>query len=160
MFAHYRAGIRGNKVAAQPSDHGVGVVFVQTVEGEAVVEQCRHLEGHLPSHLGVDPSMRPYREGLFGPVAVLNRVESAEHAVAIANDSPFGLGAAVFGCDEARARDVADQLDVGMVGINTTVKSAPDLPFGGVKASRLGRELGRFGLDEFANKKLVRRVEG
>jgi succinate-semialdehyde dehydrogenase/glutarate-semialdehyde dehydrogenase len=107
---------------------------------------------------GVDPTMRAYREELFGPVAVLYRAASAEEAVAIANDSPFGLGAAVFGNDEERAQEVAGRLDVGMVGINTTVKSAPDLPFGGVKASGVGRELGRFGLDEFANKKLVRRI--
>jgi acyl-CoA reductase-like NAD-dependent aldehyde dehydrogenase len=53
---------------------------------------------------------------------------------------------------------VADQLEVGMVGLNTTIKSAPDLPFGGVKNSGIGRELGRYGLDEFANKKLVRIV--
>ena len=76
-----------------------------------------------------------YREELFGPVAVLYRVSSAEQAVEIANDSPFGLGAAVFGRDEIKAREVADQLEVGMVGINTTIKSAPDLPFGGVKSS-------------------------
>ena len=107
---------------------------------------------------GVDPTMRAYREELFGPVAVLYRVASAEEAVAIANDSPFGLGAAVFGSDEAKAREVADRLEVGMVGINTTVKSAPDMPFGGVKGSGVGRELGRFGLDEFANKKLVREL--
>ena len=107
---------------------------------------------------GVDPTMRAYREELFGPVAVLYRVRSAEDAIAIANDSPFGLGAAVFSRDEAKAREVADQLDVGMVGINTTIKSAPDLPFGGVKTSGVGRELGRFGLDEFANKKLVRKL--
>ncbi|MBS2937970.1 NAD-dependent succinate-semialdehyde dehydrogenase [Nocardioides sp. J2M5] len=107
---------------------------------------------------GVDTTMRAYQEELFGPVAVLYRVRSAEEAVAVANDSPFGLGAAVFGGDEDHARQVADQLDVGMVGINTTIKSAPDLPFGGVKASGVGRELGRFGLDEFANKKLVRKL--
>jgi succinate-semialdehyde dehydrogenase/glutarate-semialdehyde dehydrogenase len=107
----------------------------------------------------VDPTMRAYREELFGPVAVLYPVSSAEQAVEIANDSPFGLGAAVFGRDETRAGAVADQLDVGMVGINTTIKSAPDLPFGGVKSSGVGRELGRFGLDEFANKKLVRELE-
>ncbi len=107
---------------------------------------------------GVEPTMRAYREELFGPVAVLYRVASAEQAIAVATDSPFGLGAAVFGGDEARAREVADRLEVGMVGINTTVKSAPDLPFGGVKASGVGRELGRFGLDEFANKKLVRKL--
>lgn len=106
----------------------------------------------------VTPEMRAYGEELFGPVAVLYRVDSAGQAVAIANDSPFGLGAAVYGRDEDAARDIADQLDVGMVGINTTIKSAPDLPFGGVKASGVGRELGKFGLDEFANKKLVRKL--
>lgn len=108
---------------------------------------------------GVEPAMRAYREELFGPVAVLYSVKSAEQAIAIANDSPFGLGAAVFGRDETMARQVADELEVGMVGINTTIKSAPDMPFGGVKSSGVGRELGRFGLDEFANKKLVRRLE-
>lgn len=107
---------------------------------------------------GVNPTMRAYREELFGPVAVLYRVDSAERAVMIANDSPFGLGAAVFGRDEAKARAVADELEVGMVGVNTTIKSAPDMPFGGVKSSGIGRELGRFGLDEFANKKLVREL--
>jgi succinate-semialdehyde dehydrogenase/glutarate-semialdehyde dehydrogenase len=128
-----------------------------------------HLGGAVPGGPGayypatvlssVDPTMRAYAEELFGPVAVLFQVSSAEQAIAIANDSPFGLGAAVFGRDETQARMVADQLDVGMVGINTTIKSAPDLPFGGVKSSGVGRELGRFGLDEFANKKLVRKLE-
>ena len=128
-----------------------------------------HLGGAVPEGPGafypatvlsaVDPTMRAYAEELFGPVAVLYLVSSAEQAVAIANDSPFGLGAAVFGRDEAKAREVADRLDVGMVGINTTIKSAPDLPFGGVKSSGVGRELGRFGLDEFANKKLVRQLQ-
>lgn len=83
-------------------------------------------------------------------------MDSADRAVEIANDSPFGLGAAVFGRDETRSREIADRLEVGMVGIDTTIKSAPDPPFGGVKTSGVGRELGRFGLDEFANKKLVR----
>ncbi|QNF95395.1 NAD-dependent succinate-semialdehyde dehydrogenase [Janibacter sp. YB324] len=105
---------------------------------------------------GVNPTMRAHQEELFGPVAVLYRAASAEEAVAIANNSPFGLGAAVFGSGSKSTRDVADQLDVGMVGINTLIKSAPDMPFGGVKNSGVGRELGRFGLDEFANKKLVR----
>jgi succinate-semialdehyde dehydrogenase/glutarate-semialdehyde dehydrogenase len=64
----------------------------------------------------------------------------------------------LFGRDESKAHELADQLEVGMVGINTTTKSAPDLPFGGVKGSGVGRELGRFGLGEFANKKFVREV--
>ena len=107
---------------------------------------------------GVTPEMRAYREELFGPVAVLHRAGSVAEAIDLANDTPFGLGAAVFTSDAAQADRVADRLDVGMVGLNTTIKSAPDIPFGGVKNSGIGRELGRFGLDEFANKKLVRIV--
>ncbi|NKG19823.1 NAD-dependent succinate-semialdehyde dehydrogenase [Paeniglutamicibacter terrestris] len=105
---------------------------------------------------GVTPEMRAFHEELFGPVAVLHRVASAEEAIELANDSPFGLGGAVFTNDQQEAAYVSDRLEVGMVGINTTIKSAPDLPFGGVKASGIGRELGKFGLNEFANKKLIR----
>jgi succinate-semialdehyde dehydrogenase/glutarate-semialdehyde dehydrogenase len=105
---------------------------------------------------GVTPEMRAYREELFGPVAVLHRVDSVDEAIDLANDSPFGLGSAVFTEDANQANYVADRLEVGMVGINTTIKSAPDMPFGGVKSSGIGRELGKFGLNEFANKKLVR----
>jgi succinate-semialdehyde dehydrogenase / glutarate-semialdehyde dehydrogenase len=105
---------------------------------------------------GVTPQMRAFHEELFGPVAVVYQVDSVDEAITLANDSPYGLGSAVFAGDLDQADDVANRLDVGMVGLNTTVKSAPDLPFGGVKNSGIGRELGRFGLDEFANKKLVR----
>jgi succinate-semialdehyde dehydrogenase/glutarate-semialdehyde dehydrogenase len=87
---------------------------------------------------------------------VLHKVASVDEAIELANDSPYGLGSAVFTRDEAEADYVANRLEVGMVGVNTTIKSAPDMPFGGVKNSGIGRELGRFGLDEFANKKLVR----
>jgi len=107
---------------------------------------------------GVTPDMRAYQEELFGPVAVLHRVDSVDEAIDLANDSPYGLASAVFTEDEEQASYVADRLEVGMVGINTTIKSAPDLPFGGVKRSGFGRELGKFGLTEFANKKLVRSI--
>ncbi|KAA0109039.1 NAD-dependent succinate-semialdehyde dehydrogenase [Mycolicibacterium sp. P9-22] len=105
---------------------------------------------------GVTPDMRAYSEELFGPVAVLYKVGSVDEAVRLANDSRFGLGSAVFTKDAALANDIADQLEVGMVGLNSLIRSKPDLPFGGVKASGIGRELGRLGLDEFANKKLLR----
>ncbi|UUU19123.1 NAD-dependent succinate-semialdehyde dehydrogenase [Streptomyces sp. DSM 40750] len=105
---------------------------------------------------GVTPEMRAYSEELFGPVAVLYKVDSVEKAVEVANDSRFGLGSAVFTRDADLAADIADRLDVGMVGLNTLIRSQPDLPFGGVKASGIGRELGRLGLDEFANKKTIR----
>ena len=125
-----------------------------------------HLGGAVPEGEGayypvtvlsdVTEDMRAFREELFGPVAVLYRVNSADEAVDLANDSPFGLGSAIFTDDEHEAQQLAARLEAGMVGINTTIKSAPDLPFGGVKSSGIGRELGKFGLNEFSNKKLVR----
>ncbi|GAA1001461.1 NAD-dependent succinate-semialdehyde dehydrogenase [Subtercola frigoramans] len=107
---------------------------------------------------GVTPDMRLYHEEIFGPVAVVYKVASTDAAVDLANDSPFGLGSAVFAGSGIEADEVAGRLEVGMVGVNMLIRSAPDLPFGGVKNSGIGRELGRFGLDEFANKKLVRRA--
>jgi succinate-semialdehyde dehydrogenase/glutarate-semialdehyde dehydrogenase len=140
--------------------------LVDQVEDAIAKGATVHLGGQVPDGpgafypatvlTGVTPEMRAYREELFGPVAVLYQVDSVDDAIEMANDSPYGLGSAVFTGDLDQADDVADRLDVGMVGVNTTVKSAPDLPFGGVKNSGIGRELSRFGLDEFANKKLVR----
>ncbi|MDQ0381320.1 NAD-dependent succinate-semialdehyde dehydrogenase [Amycolatopsis thermophila] len=105
---------------------------------------------------GVTPGMRAYAEELFGPVAVVHRVASEREAVALANESPFGLAASVYTADVERARALARDLECGMVWINGTSRSAPDLPFGGVKRSGVGRELGELGITEFANKKLVR----
>jgi succinate-semialdehyde dehydrogenase/glutarate-semialdehyde dehydrogenase len=105
---------------------------------------------------GVTPDMQAYAEELFGPVAILFKVTSVDEAIAVANDSRFGLGSAVFTRDETLAAEIADGLEVGMVGLNTLIRSQPDLPFGGVKASGIGRELGRHGVDEFANKKMIR----
>jgi len=104
---------------------------------------------------GVTPEMRAYREELFGPAAVVYRVASVDEAVALANDSPYGLGGAVFAEDEALALAVADQLDTGMVWINEPEGGGPDLPFGGTKRSGVGRELGPAGIAEFVNKKLI-----
>jgi succinate-semialdehyde dehydrogenase/glutarate-semialdehyde dehydrogenase len=103
----------------------------------------------------VTPQMRAYREELFGPAAVIYRVADAGEAVELANNSPFGLGGVVFSSDEARAQEVADLLDTGMVWINSPQGSMADLPFGGTKRSGVGRELGPYGIDEFVNKKLI-----
>ena len=103
----------------------------------------------------VTPEMRAYREELFGPAAVVYRVASVEEAIKLANDSPYGLGGAVFAQDEALALEVADKLDTGMVWINETEGGGADLPFGGTKRSGVGRELGPAGIDEFVNKKLI-----
>ncbi|MDF2506189.1 MAG: NAD-dependent succinate-semialdehyde dehydrogenase [Microbacterium sp.] len=107
----------------------------------------------------VTSDMRAFEEELFGPTAVVYRVPSPQAAVQLANASPYGLSSSVFTRNAEQAATIARQLEAGMVWINSTSKSAPDLPFGGVKRSGVGRELGRFGIDEFANKKLVRILE-
>lgn len=104
----------------------------------------------------VTPEMDVYRQELFGPVAMVFRAGSEAEAVAIANDTPFGLGASVHAGDAEKAARVADQLTAGMVSINEAGGSAAELPFGGVKRSGVGRELGRYGMEEFVNRKLVR----
>jgi succinate-semialdehyde dehydrogenase / glutarate-semialdehyde dehydrogenase len=104
----------------------------------------------------VNAGMDAYHEELFGPVAIVFRAESEEHAVELANDTPFGLGSSVFSADVERARRIADQIDAGMVYINAAGGSQADLPFGGTKRSGIGRELGPVGIDEFANHRVVR----
>ncbi|UFS58804.1 NAD-dependent succinate-semialdehyde dehydrogenase [Subtercola endophyticus] len=104
----------------------------------------------------VTPQMDAYREEFFGPVAALYRVPSEEAAVALANDTPFGLGSYVYTTDPEQALRVADGIDAGMVWINLVLGDAAELPFGGVKRSGSGREMGRFAMEEFVNKKLIR----
>jgi succinate-semialdehyde dehydrogenase / glutarate-semialdehyde dehydrogenase len=105
---------------------------------------------------GVTPDNDAYREEFFGPVAQVYRVASEDEAIALANDTPFGLGSYVVTNDPGQAERVADRLDVGMVFVNAVGAEGVELPFGGVKRSGFGRELGRFGADEFVNKKLIR----
>ena len=84
------------------------------------------------------------------------KVGSEAEAIELANDTPFGLGSYVFTSDKEQALRVADAIEAGMVFINAVGAEGVELPFGGVKASGFGRELGRFGVDEFVNKKLIR----
>ncbi|MDJ0321085.1 NAD-dependent succinate-semialdehyde dehydrogenase [Pseudarthrobacter sp. PS3-L1] len=104
----------------------------------------------------VTPDMRAFSEELFGPAAVVYKVADAKEAIDLANGSPYGLGGSVFSADVQKAQDTADQLETGMVFINSVAQTQADLPFGGVKRSGVGRELARFGMDEFVNKKLIR----
>jgi succinate-semialdehyde dehydrogenase/glutarate-semialdehyde dehydrogenase len=104
----------------------------------------------------VTPEMRAYTEELFGPAAVVYRVANEDEAVELANNSEFGLSAAVYSSDLDRARAVADRVESGMVWINQPSGSSPELPFGGVKRSGYGRELSELGMFEFANRRLVR----
>jgi succinate-semialdehyde dehydrogenase / glutarate-semialdehyde dehydrogenase len=95
-------------------------------------------------------------EEFFGPVASVYKVGSEEEAVRVANDTPFGLGSYVFTTDPEQAERVANKIDAGMVYVNIVGADGAELPFGGVKRSGSGRELGRYGADEFVNKKLIR----
>jgi len=104
----------------------------------------------------VKPENPVYYEEFFGPVALFFKVKNEEEAIALANDSPYGLGGSVFTQDIERGKRVANQIDTGMVFINHPTWTQADLPFGGTKGSGYGRELAESGLDEFVNKKLIR----
>ena len=104
----------------------------------------------------VTREMDAYYEEIFGPVVVVFRARDEEHAIELANDSPFGLGASVWGTDPARLRRVAERIEAGMVYFNRAGGSSADLPFGGIKRSGIGRELGPAGIEEFMNKKAIR----
>jgi succinate-semialdehyde dehydrogenase/glutarate-semialdehyde dehydrogenase len=104
----------------------------------------------------ITPDNDAYREELFGPVAQVYRVSSEDEAVEVANDTPYGLGSYLMTTDEEQAKRVADKIDAGMVYVNVVLADSAELPFGGTKRSGFGRELGRYGADEFVNKKLIR----
>jgi succinate-semialdehyde dehydrogenase / glutarate-semialdehyde dehydrogenase len=104
----------------------------------------------------IKPGNPAYREEFFGPVALFFRVKNEDEAVALANDSDFGLGGSVFTKNVALGKQVASRIDTGMVFINHPTWTACDLPFGGIKNSGYGRELSGLGIQEFVNKKLVR----
>lgn len=101
------------------------------------------------------PGMPAYDDELFGPVASVLIARDADDAVRLANDTPFGLGASIWTADLPRAQELAGRIEAGDVHINDFVKSDPRLPFGGVKKSGYGRELGNYGIKEFTNIKSV-----
>ncbi|MET0929838.1 MAG: NAD-dependent succinate-semialdehyde dehydrogenase [Aeromicrobium sp.] len=103
---------------------------------------------------GITKDMRAYAEELFGPVAVVYSVGSDEEALELANDTAYGLGGSVFSADPARATSLAQRLEVGMANVNSTAGEGAEIPFGGVKRSGFGRELGPLGMDEFVNKRM------
>jgi succinate-semialdehyde dehydrogenase/glutarate-semialdehyde dehydrogenase len=132
---------------------------------DAAVEQGAHLESagkrdgaFFPTGVltGVTAQNDAYHQEFFGPIAMVFKASSEEEAVAIANDTPFGLGSYVFTTDPEQAERVADKIEAGMVFVNGVLLDGVELPFGGIKRSGFGRELGRYGIEEFVNKKLIR----
>jgi succinate-semialdehyde dehydrogenase / glutarate-semialdehyde dehydrogenase len=107
----------------------------------------------------IAPDNPAFRDEFFGPVAMIFRVKDEAAAIALANDSDFGLGGSVFTADQAAGKRVASAVDTGMMFINNISWSDADLPFGGIKNSGYGRELGDMGIQQFVNKKLVRSVK-
>ncbi|CDX33900.1 putative aldehyde dehydrogenase [Mesorhizobium sp. SOD10] len=103
----------------------------------------------------VTPGMAAFDEETFGPVAAIVRVENADEAITLANQTEYGLGAAIWTSDLGRARQLARRIDAGAVFINGMVASDPRLPFGGIKRSGYGRELGVYGIREFVNIKTM-----
>ncbi len=134
----------------------------RTIDQGATVLTGGEHEGNFfsPTLLtGITPDNDGYREEFFGPVAAVYKVAGEDEAIELANDTPFGLGSYVFTTDKEQALRVADQIQAGMVFVNGVGAEGAELPFGGVKRSGFGRELGRYGTEEFVNKKMIRVVE-
>ncbi len=131
----------------------------QAIDGGATLAAGGGREGNFFKTAvitGITKDNPAYTEEFFGPVAQVYKVGSEAEAIELANDTPYGLGSYVFTSDSDQALRVADKIEAGMVFINVVGAEGVELPFGGVKASGFGRELGRFGADEFVNKKLIR----
>ena len=133
----------------QAVDHGAKAL----VGGKRVDRPGSYMEPTILT--GVTPENPAFREEFFGPVALFFRVKDEDAAIALANDSDFGLGGSVFTRDIARGKRVASRIETGMMFVNNIGWSDAELPFGGIKESGYGRELGEMGIQQFVNKKLV-----
>jgi succinate-semialdehyde dehydrogenase/glutarate-semialdehyde dehydrogenase len=148
-------GPLSSTIAAERLDDQVDRAVTQ---GATVVARGERAGTYFPSVVltGVTADNDAHREEFFGPVAIVYRVENEAEAITLANDTPFGLGSYLFTTDHEQALRVADQIDAGMVFVNGVGLDSPELPFGGIKRSGFGRELGRFGIEEFVNRKMIR----
>jgi acyl-CoA reductase-like NAD-dependent aldehyde dehydrogenase len=149
----------GPMISARQRDHVLAQLDDAVAHGARVIAGG---EGHhglwvMPTFLEADHSMDVMKRETFGPVACVVRVRDEDHAVRLANDSPFGLGAVVFGRDEDRAWSVAQRIDAGMVGVNRGVGGAHGSPWVGTKESGYGYHGGRYGHRQFAQARIVSR---
>jgi succinate-semialdehyde dehydrogenase/glutarate-semialdehyde dehydrogenase len=176
LYEDFLSGFAEAMAAAEPSDptsdesemgplsSAAAAERLQVQLDRAVAQGARVVVGgerrgnYFPSTVLTDVSREndAYGEEFFGPVAMVFKVGSEEDAIRIGNDTDFGLGSYVFTDDPEQAMRVADGLDTGMVYVNGVGADSAELPFGGVKRSGFGRELGRYGIEEFVNKKLIR----
>jgi succinate-semialdehyde dehydrogenase / glutarate-semialdehyde dehydrogenase len=138
----------------------VGQVEDALSEGATVHNGTRDLDGpgwYFPPTVlsGITPDMRVAQQEIFGPVAMVERVPDLTAAIAVANDTTFGLGSSVWTTDEAEIKRCVEEIEAGAVFVNAMVASMPEMPFGGIKRSGFGRELSELGLKEFTNAKTV-----
>ncbi|MEU2677645.1 NAD-dependent succinate-semialdehyde dehydrogenase [Streptomyces sp. NPDC007107] len=136
-------------------------VAAAVAEGATLHAEGARNGAHYPAGVltGLTTEHATARQELFGPVAMVFRATDEEDAVRIANDTPYGLGSYVFTTDPVQAERVAHHIEAGMVFVNGVGAEGAELSFGGVKRSGFGRELGRPGIEEFVNKKLIRTVK-
>jgi len=134
------------------------LVDLAVADGATSVSQGQRRGAWFPPTVltDVEPGSASYSQEFFGPVAIVSKVSSEDEAVALANHTPFGLGAYVFTTDPEQGDRIASRIEAGMVYINLICTDEIELPFGGVKRSGWRRELGRQGIEEFLNRKLIR----
>jgi succinate-semialdehyde dehydrogenase/glutarate-semialdehyde dehydrogenase len=137
------------KQIREATDHGARVLL----GGERAGNEGSFLQPTILSD--ITPDNPAFKQEFFGPVALMFFAKDEDEAVALANNSPFGLGGSIYTKDVAHGKRVASRIETGMVFINYPSISAPDLPFGGIKRSGYGKELSNLGIEEFINKKLV-----
>ncbi|HTB83687.1 MAG TPA: NAD-dependent succinate-semialdehyde dehydrogenase [Candidatus Sulfotelmatobacter sp.] len=137
------------KQVREATDHGARVLL----GGERVGNKGSFIQPTILTD--ITPENPAFKQEFFGPVALMFFVKDEDEAIALANNSPFGLGGSVYTTDIEHGKRVASRIETGMVFINYPSISAPDLPFGGIKRSGYGKELSDLGIQEFINKKLV-----
>jgi succinate-semialdehyde dehydrogenase/glutarate-semialdehyde dehydrogenase len=137
------------KQVREATDHGARVLL----GGERAGDKGSFIQPTILSD--ITPDNPAFKQEFFGPVALMFFVKDENEAIALANNSPFGLGGSIYTKDVAHGKRVASRIETGMVFINYPSISAPDLPFGGIKRSGYGKELSNLGIEEFINKKLV-----